>query len=176
MTHEEINAFIEQYGDAVYSFCVKLTNNPITADDLFQDTFLKVLELHKKIMKEDNPKSYMMGIALNLWRNQKRKNANRNRILPQIAYQEEQFTASSTPPVPEDEILRREQYKAVQKAVNQLSDELRETMLLFYTAELSVANIAKIQKIPQGTVKRRLHQGRKLAKEFLEEGYENGRK
>ena len=54
------------YGKEVFSFCRQIAVSHEEAEDLYQDTFLKAMELSEKIKYEENPKSYLMGIALNL--------------------------------------------------------------------------------------------------------------
>ena len=73
MTKHELELCIDKYGKDIYSFCKHLTNNPLEADDLYQDTFLRVVVLKEKIEYGNNPKSYFLSIALRIWRNKKRK-------------------------------------------------------------------------------------------------------
>ncbi len=80
MTKKELENCIWEYGKDIYSFCRSLTLNLQEADDLYQDTFLKAVEVIREIEYEKNPKSYLLSIALRLWKNKKRKYAWRNRI------------------------------------------------------------------------------------------------
>lgn len=43
------------------------------AEELYQDTFLKTLELLDKIQKDGNPKSYLLSVAIRIWKNRNRK-------------------------------------------------------------------------------------------------------
>lgn len=54
MTIQELEQFIATYGTDIYSFCVYLTGNRPEAEELYQDTFLKTLELLDKIQKDGN--------------------------------------------------------------------------------------------------------------------------
>ena len=73
MDISEINALIDQYGKDIFSFCKKLTYSEHDAEDLYQDTFLKAFESREKIDINNNPKSYLISIAVFLWNNKKRK-------------------------------------------------------------------------------------------------------
>lgn len=53
MTIQELEQFIATYGTDIYSFCVYLTGNRPEAEELYQDTFLKTLELLDKIQKTE---------------------------------------------------------------------------------------------------------------------------
>lgn len=79
MEIEELCALIEEHGKAIYNFCLKLTGNPADADDLYQETFLKAMEVRHKMDKNRNPKSLLISIALGIRRNARRKFA-RNRF------------------------------------------------------------------------------------------------
>ncbi len=72
MTKRELEMCIDEYGKDIYSFCKRLTNNKLEADDLYQDTFLKAVQCRDKIEYGSNPKSYLLSIALRLWKNKKK--------------------------------------------------------------------------------------------------------
>ena len=86
----ELEKCIELYGKDIYAFCRQLTYSRQEADELYQDTFLKVMELLYKIKMEDNPKSYILSIALRLWKNSKRKYARRRQIADMESLTEEE--------------------------------------------------------------------------------------
>ena len=71
MEKQQLEKYIEEYGRDIYLFCKRLTGNKSTADDLYQETFLKLWELDN-VNDAENPKSYLLGIAANLWKNQYR--------------------------------------------------------------------------------------------------------
>ena len=68
----------------------------------------------------------------------------------------------------EEGMLRREAIRQVQEIMGGLPDKYRIPLCLYYGEELSVEEIAGCLQIPQGTVKSRLHKGRKKMKEELE--------
>ena len=53
-----------------------------SGDELYQDTMLKLLEKTKQLDIQQNVKSYALSISILLWKNKKKKYANRNRLLP----------------------------------------------------------------------------------------------
>lgn len=170
MTKQELEMCIQEYGKEIYSFCKYLTCNLQEAEDLYQDTFLKAVELKEKINYADNVKSYLLSVALRIWKNQKRKFAWRKRIAD-VRHMVEERDAKVCEPtqlLPDEQVLDEEKREAVMQAVNQLPKRLCIVILLFYMEEQSVAQIASILKIPAGTVKTRLHQARKLLKKEWE--------
>ena len=80
MTIQELEQIIALHGKEIYSFCNSLTGNRILADELYQDSFLKATEKLDRLQADGNIKSYLLSVALRLWKNQKRKFAWRNRI------------------------------------------------------------------------------------------------
>ena len=68
----------------------------------------------------------------------------------------------------ETEVLRAEERRQVQRAVDTLPEKYRVVVLLYYMEELPLAQIASLLHIPSGTVKSRLYQARKLLRQQLE--------
>jgi RNA polymerase sigma-70 factor, ECF subfamily len=169
MTTEELNQLIAEHGKHVYSFCCNLTGNSTEADDLYQDTILKAVELSHRLNSSGNPKSFLMGISVKIWQNHKRKYAVRQNIIQMEEYDDNLMReAEAKENLPETELIRKETILAVRHASNQLPDKLKTVMYMYYTAELSVEDIAGILHIPKGTVKSRLHKGRTLLRQYLE--------
>lgn len=170
MTKTELENCVMEYGKDIYSFCKSLTLNLQEADDLYQDTFLKAMERISDIDGEKNPKSYLLSVALRLWKNKKRKHAWRSRIANVLSLTDEldlnDMGESSFSP--EKEIMKKEESDLVRQAVNRLPEKLKVTVLLFYMEDLPVAQIAFVLKIPVGTVKSRLHYAKKLLEQELE--------
>lgn len=164
MGTDTIERLITEYGRDVYSFCVYLTGDREMADDLYQQTFLVALE-KDYIDLNNNPKSFLLGIAVNTNNNMRRKDRRRD---DSDLNEEIGNVAADQEPV-EEEIYRRERDKAVRRAVNQLPDKLRIVVLLFYTEQLQIQEIGRILKISEGTVKSRLHNARNILKGRLQE-------
>ena len=80
MTHVEMERFIAEYGSDIYSFCCCLTGSRQEADDLYQETFLRAVEKQKHLDMSGSPKSYLLSVAVYLWKNQRRKVGWRRRI------------------------------------------------------------------------------------------------
>lgn len=164
-----IETLIEEHGKDLYNFCKRLTYNEFDADELYQDTFLKAMDAAERIDVNNNPKSYLLSIAVSLWNNKKRKYARRNRIAPTDSLDDENNSGvAADTNTPEDQVLQKELYKTVNKCINELDDKMRIPIVLYYNSGLSVEKIAEIIKCPQGTVKSRLHKARTLLRERLE--------
>lgn len=166
----ELSELVNLHGKAVYGFCRQLAKSRADTDDLYQETFLRALELCEKIDLNNNPKAFLISIAAKLWKNNRRKYAWRKRIAPTEELKDEgcsdyMFKNEATP---EDVVIHNELRAIVQNAADTLSDKLKVPLYMYYTAGMSNEDIASSLKIPLGTVKSRLHKARLALKKFLE--------
>ena len=166
MTMKELESCIEVYGKDIYNFCLYLTRDRELAEDLYQDTFLTVIQKQKQI-DDTAVKGYLLSISIGLWKNAKRKLAWRNRIAPMGRLDD--VTEQSLSFTEKDVVLENEKKTTIRNAVQGLSEKYRIIILLFYMQELSQEEIARVLQIPIGTVKSRLYIAKQLLKSELEE-------
>lgn len=170
MNNIDLCEMIEQYGNSLYSFCFRLTGNRPDADDLYQETFLKALELRSRTDHIEHPRAYLAAVATNLWKNNRRKYTRRQQIAPTHSWTEEleQTVCADEKGSPENIAVERERIAAVRVAVQQLDEKYRLPLYMFYTAEMSLEDIAAALKLPLGTVKSRLNRAKKSLRKYLE--------
>ncbi len=155
-----INQFIRQYGKRLYGLCLHLCINSFEADDLYQETWLKVV---KNIEKYDPTKEFepwLTQICVNTYRNSLRR-IMRSPILD-FSSNENKDAVFQSVAAPE-----KEDYSELYDAVNRLPNKLRLAVILFYFREQDIASVADILHIPVGTVKSRLNKARKILREVL---------
>lgn len=175
MQMSDLENCIELYGRDIYSFCCYLTRSRGEADDLYQDTFLTAAEIAGRLDAGGNPKSALLSVAVNLWRNRCRKLSLRQRIAGPAAPPEQMLETFSDgepafgTPDPLDTVIACEEAQIVRRAVARLPDRYRIPILLFYMEDLKIPEIAEALRIPQGTVKSRLHKAKKLLAQDLKE-------
>ncbi len=166
MTREELAVCISEYGKEIYSFCRWLTGSGPEADELYQDTWLLVVQKQEGLDVAGNVKSYCLSVALRLWKNRRRKYAWRQRI----AGVQDAAPMDAVPiESPEEQFLHGEQKRLIREAVDELPQRLRAVVLLFYMEEQSIDQIARIMGIPVGTVKSRLYHARKVLQQRLKD-------
>ncbi|MCR4838888.1 MAG: RNA polymerase sigma factor [Eubacterium sp.] len=169
----DMEQYINEYGKAVYSYCVYLTGDRDASDDLYQQTFLTVFEKVKdgqEIDADRNPKSYLLTVATNLWNNQRRKYLWRRkkvdvdtfRDVSELEVPEEGLSV-------EDAAIKNEKLQEVRLAVQNLPDKYRVVILMFYMEELSLEDIASALALPTGTVKSRLHKAKGMLQNKLQD-------
>ena len=173
MNHTEFEQFVLDSGKDILRFCRMTCGNKESGDELYQDTMLKLLEKLPRLDFRQNVKSYALSISILLWKTKKKKYANRNRLVltDSIDRMEENgdpVIADSPEISPENVFLQEEEKCVVRGIVSRLPEKYRIPVLLYYSSDMSVPEIAKILHIPEGTVKSRMNKARQILKEELE--------
>ena len=156
-----IDQYIRQYGRRLYGLCLKLCANSFEADDLYQDTWLRVLKCIHQYAPAQPFEPWLTKICVNTYRNVLRRIA-RSPLL-QFRTEEEQRAVFEQIPAPE-----AADYTDLYEAIDKLPDKLRMTVILFYFQDMNTAAVAQTLDIPEGTVKSRLSKARERLKEVLE--------
>ena len=142
--------------DKLLRYCYMKTKDRFIAEDIVQETFLKFWRSHTY---EDTGRemAYLYTIARNLCMDEFRKNKDLNiddysELLEGGDSQEENVIDSI----------------AVTTALEKLPEELREIVILRYMSDMSNADIGKVMGISRFSVNRRLKEGLKLLKKYME--------
>jgi RNA polymerase sigma-70 factor (ECF subfamily) len=145
----------------VYAICYRFAGSDHKAQDLTQEVFLRVFRSLKNFRAGEGSFTVWLGrLARNLLIDDYRKNKLERATdsieerLPLI----ENTTATSTRA--DGMLAGREASEMLQSALQRLSPELRETVILRDLEELEYREIAEVLQIPEGTVKSRLNRGR----------------
>ena len=152
---------VAEYGNRIYAAALLLSSNDLDAEEL---TFKTLDRAVKKIRLFDPERTFftwLYAILLNFHRMELRKK--RLSVIPMGA-------ASDLPEVAYDSyatILSDARTEDITEAVRSLSAPLRETVVLRYYGDKSIEEISKIQNVPSGTVKSRLHHAREAMNVFL---------
>lgn len=160
---------LNEYGAAVYGFCIRLAKDRHDADDLYQQTMLTALE--KDIDRAKNPKAYLMKICVSIYKNERRKRARRERIAPCIPIDQnnDEVFSKSVEEMTEEKLLS----ETLCRLIDKLDEKHRITLLLYYGVGKNVNETAQALNCSSGTVKSRLYTAREILKKGLEaEGYD----
>ena len=171
---DAFDKLITRYSGEVYALLFRLTGDPEEAADLTQDTFLRALRAVGNFRGDSGLKTWLYRIAINESRNRfrwwKRRRRDRTYSLDanvgdtDTSYHE---TVASSGPSPEDEALRREREKMLQRALVELPAIYREPIVLFDIEGLSYDDICRTLGLNAGTLKSRLARGRQELKRRL---------
>ena len=143
-------AVVRHYGDALYRFVARMAG-PSGADDVMQETFLKIHQGLPRFDPAGSLKSYVFAIARNAVRDYWKYEA-RRRTAP-LAID----PADPRQDAPAERIERDERWRALLAAVRELPSEQREVFLLREEADLPFHEIARITGAPLNTVLGRMH-------------------
>ena len=154
----EMDSVIDRYQDMVYGLALTRTGNRADADDVFQEVFLAYCQCGKTFRDEEHRKAWLLRTTIN---------------------QARRVTASSwrqkTVPLSEREDapvqFQEPEENQVWAALQDLAEDYRLPIYLFYFQELSTQEIAKILAIRPGAVRMRLTRGRDQLREMLKGAY-----
>lgn len=155
-----IDEYIQRYGRRLYGLCRSLCSGPFDADDLYQETWLRVVKHIGKYDPSREFEPWLTRICVNTYRSTLRRLA-RSPLLDFSNGEEKERLLQSIPAPAERD------YSPLYEAVGRLPDKLRLAVVLFYFRGQDLAATAEILNIPVGTVKSRLNKARKLLKEVL---------
>jgi len=145
----------------VYGICYRFIGRDGEAQDLTQEVFLRIFRTLKSFRAtEGSFNTWLTRLTRNLLIDNYRR-TRQDRVTDSIENQlpmlEQSIPSSSRP---EGAVVMREQGEILQAALEKLSPELRETVILRDLQEMEYREIALVLDIPEGTVKSRLNRGR----------------
>lgn len=177
MSAEQIEKCLTEYGADIYRFCCFLTRSRDLADDLYQESFLKAMEMERSV-NDDMMKNFVIGIAANIWKNTWRKEKRRRKVVSTTEFDAEYmyepaFGDAEQNGNPQDRYIQEETRQIVIRAVNALPDRYRIILLMYYSADMTTQEIADQLEMSKGTVTSRLMRARDKVRRNLEDnGYE----
>ncbi|MGO4600024.1 RNA polymerase sigma factor [Terrabacter sp. 2RAF25] len=138
---------------------VALCGNRSEAEDVVQESFLTALTHRADFIDAANKEAWLRTVALNRLRNRWRRARVAGRVLPKFRAE---LSIELGPGAPEDHV-------AIVYALSQLSPQVRLTAVLYYIADLTVAQTAQELSVPEGTVKARLARARVQMAGYLDD-------
>lgn len=158
--------------DSLYSFALRMTSSSADAEDLLQETYLKAYRFFDSFEPGTNCKAWLFRIMKNSFINIYRKSQKSPDTVAYEAIEEFYFTIktegtdhSQFHGVRFDQLLGDE----VSEAIERLPEDFRTVVILCDIEGLSYEEIAAFADCPVGTVRSRLHRGRRLLRESLGE-------
>lgn len=149
------------YTRRVYSLCYRFTGSESQAQDLTQEVFLRVFRTLKSFRSgEGSFGTWLTRLTRNLLIDHYRRTRS-DRVTDALEEQLGVIEERASVTTRADSMLAgREAGEALQGALQKLSPELRETVILRDLEELEYREIAQTLNVPEGTVKSRLNRGR----------------
>jgi len=170
---------VQQYNRRIYNICYRFSGSPDDAADLTQDVFIKI---YRTLGTFDGTKAAFMTWVTTVTRNllvDHFRKGKYDRVTDSldatpgnqedglsIADQLEDQRVS-----PEQRVQSQETQKMVQEALQKLSPDLREAVILRDLQDMDYKEIAKVLRVPEGTVKSRINRGRTELARLLQRTY-----
>lgn len=167
---------VRRYERPVFSLVYRLVRDKDTAEDLAQETFVKVLNNIERYRPEFKFSSWLFKIANNVAIDHLRK-----RSLDTVSLEGSRYATSTdemqatsvravdTSQSPLEELESRELGGAIERAIGSLRPEYRACILLRHVEDRSYEEIAATLDLPLGTVKTYIHRARHELRKALED-------
>ena len=166
-----LNDLMERHATPVFHFLCRMVGNEDDANELAQETFVRVFKSAKSFRAEQKFSTWLFTIAANLARNHFRwRSRHPNITLDAENAETEQSLGDTLPansPTPKESALAAERAAAVRIAVKNLPEDLREAIVLCEWEERSVAEAATILETTPKAVESRLYRARGILRERL---------
>lgn len=153
---EKIKKVIEKYSDMVYKVAITRTESIENAEDIFQEVFIKYSQKMPSFENEEHEKAWFIRVTINLTKNLHNQAWNRKTI-----------------PLEDNLKFEKREEANVFLAVNQLPQNYKTVIYLFYYEGYKVKEISKIMKTREGTIKTWLSRARESLKEKIKGGFED---
>ncbi len=159
----DIETLIREYGNDVLKTAYAYVKDKFTAEDIFQEVFVKVYRNLDSFRDESGIKTWIIRITINTAKDYL-KSAYSQKVVPMMEFKEDMITSDND----FEEIENRDRDRVIRETVMTLPEAYREVLLCVYFHEMSVADTASALNIPDGTVKSRLARAREMLKTKLE--------
>ena len=165
-------ALLKRYKNGIYSMIYQMIRNREETEDLVQETFIKAFNSLENYNKNYAFSTWLYKIAFNHCIDAIRKK--KLKTLPldkpiKLRNGEVFHQVSDESQTPEADFLFTEKRKQIQKAIDNLPEKYRITIILRHKEERSYEEISQILNIPIGTVKARIFRAREILKKKLQE-------
>jgi RNA polymerase sigma-70 factor, ECF subfamily len=153
-----LDRLIEQYQHRLFRYLVSLTGHRELAEDLFQETWIRVLERGHQFNDRYAFGTWLFAVARNLVIDHMRRKQPAS--LDGLLNDETAFDVPATGQASAlDTTLQREQNEHIAAGMQHLPAEYREALVLRFQEGMSLEEIASVARVPLGTVKSRIYRG-----------------
>ena len=164
---------VRRYKDRLVSTVIRLVGDRDKAEDVVQETFLRVHRNAHRYKTIARFSTWVYTIALNIAKNEIRNTRRRRttslwEIGPERDGEGAAFDIPDDSERPDEALERRNLRDILERCIERLPQKYKTILVLRDVEGLSYEEIAEILKLPQGTVKSRMNRARLRFKELLE--------
>lgn len=163
-----LDRLIEQYQHRLLRYLTHLSGNRELAEDLFQETWIRVLERGHQYDGKHEFSTWLYAVARNLTIDYLRKKSPVSLDGLMDNKEHAQLEPADTRPAAWQMVQQREEGERISAALGSIPAEYRESVVLRFQEGLTLDEIAAVTGAPLGTVKSRLYRGLNLLMGLLE--------
>lgn len=159
---QAFEALLERYQHRVYRFLLRMARNPALADDLYQQTWLRVVERIRQYDPARNFEVWLFTVARNVAIDHFRRYQPESLDAPVDATAGGASRADmlrADAPSALDRVMQQERAEHMAAALERLPMIYREVLTLRFEEEMKIEEIAEALSVPLSTVKTRLRRG-----------------
>lgn len=154
---------VRKYRERLFYHASYITKDSQEAYDVVQEVFIRAMREPRFFSEEFRQKAWLFRVTSNLCFNLVRDRRRRGAILEQ-SFRDDSHQADQL-----DQVFHGEQRKDILAAIDRMSADHKEILLLRYYDDLSYAEIAEVLEVALGTVMSRLSRARRRLQEVLDE-------
>jgi RNA polymerase sigma-70 factor (ECF subfamily) len=162
---------VELYKDKIYHLGYRMLNQKQEAEDVVQETFLRVYMNLERYDENQKFSTWIYRIATNLCIDRLRKRKPNYSIDAEMSDNDGTDWHAILPSDeagPEDELILSETQQNIRNTIQSLPDKYRTVVVLRYLHDMSLQEISDVLEMPVTTVKTRVHRGREFLRKKLE--------
>jgi RNA polymerase sigma-70 factor, ECF subfamily len=170
---DALATLMARYQNRIYRYLLRLVRQPADAEDLFQQTWIRVAEKIRSFDTSRNFDAWLFTLARNLAFDYLRRMRPASLDEPSSADAPEDTMISrlaSGDPGPFEQLLARERAGRLAQALDNLPLSYREVVTLRFEEEMKIEEIALVLSTPVATVKSRLYRSLAQLRQILETG------
>ena len=157
---------VNRYKDLVYTLAIRMFRNREEAEEVAQDTCIKVFKSLDKFKGDSKFSTWIYKVTYNTCLDRIKKN---KKHLNDVAIDEFTFNKLETIDNALDNLIKEEKNRLIKNCINKLPEDSSALITLFYFEDLSLEEISKIINIEANTVKVKLFRARKKLAVILEQ-------
>lgn len=157
-----------------YSMALQLTRNPSDAEDLVQDTYVKAWKGFDSYIPGRPFLNWLLRIMQRAYLDSRRRDnpirkaESLNSMISPSDGEVQELPIQDSGPAPDEEVIHAEFSTELKKALEELPDVYKNAIVMCDLEGLSYSEIAEVQNTTIGTVRSRIHRGRKFLREIAQ--------
>ena len=164
-----VEHFVQTYQQDVFRLALSILDDSAEAEDATQEALLAALRSLDSFRGASNLRTWLYSITVNICRTRLQRHKRHEGLIETLGgilhiYKPRQESV-------EERAIQDESEEGLWRAIHRMDEKYRIPIVLRYYHDLSVAEIATILQIPEGTVHSRLNTARRQLHEVLKEGF-----